>query len=192
MLRPAQADQPPAPQRKKVRTEKRGKLRAVARISFEERRTCATRLDYRQPRKVSTADAGAVRQNWVWQASIHSDTIRRHEYLCSVVRFRCVDIESGRPKSEGQNLGSPSQCDLRKFRRLRTRRRRYFPKCVFMSERDIGFITRERDRPFMFCWLAASRHRRRKTLPKRKQWLANLRGRNRGLNNEEENNLQSI
>jgi hypothetical protein len=29
-----------------------------------------------------------------------------------------------------------------------------FPRCVFMSERGIEFITRGPDLPFMFCWLA--------------------------------------
>jgi hypothetical protein len=30
-----------------------------------------------------------------------------------------------------------------------------FPKCAFMGERGIAFITSERDRPSMFCWLVA-------------------------------------
>src|SRR5713226_6684271 len=36
-----------------------------------------------------------------------------------------------------------------------------FPRCVFMSERDIGFITRERDRPSLFCQLCFAGWRRK-------------------------------
>jgi putative addiction module killer protein len=43
--------------------------------------------------------------------------------------------------------------------------------------------------PTMFCWLAAQRPPKRKTLLKRRKWLARLKGRN---NEEKENNLQTI
>src|SRR5579863_2860271 len=64
-----------------------------------------------------------------------------------------------------------------------------FPRCVFTSAQGIGFITREPARPFTFCWPAASKPRKRRTLSKRNKWLANSRGRN---HEEKENDLQTI
>ena len=52
-----------------------------------------------------------------------------------------------------------------------------FPRCVFMRERGIAFITRELDRPFMSCWLVGQKARKQETLPKRKEWPGYLRKR---------------
>jgi hypothetical protein len=51
---------------------------------------------------VAMASVGAALQR-----SIHSDTMKCLEYIASVVRFRCVAVPSGRPKSKGQNPGAP-------------------------------------------------------------------------------------
>jgi hypothetical protein len=58
-------------------------------------------------------------------------------------------------KSEGQNPGASWQRDILEISATANPSAKAFPRCVFMSERGIAFIKRERDRPFMFCWLAA-------------------------------------